>query len=869
MKNLFKLMTLAIAVMAVFSCAKEIDNKIEEDPVVPVETKTVTLTANVDANPADVVGTKTYLDGVDILWSGTETVRAYGTLNYDAAIATLTPNKKVATFDFEVDPGDEIHYGIYPAANAGDTDETAMTVTIPAVQTATAGSFDPLAMAAIGRVLDGGNIGFKNVGALLSIVINNDDIKSVELSATEASGYSMTGTALIEINGSDEISTVTDGSSTSVKLSGGLDNGETYYFVVYPGEYSNLRIVVTDNDDAIAVYRNKTPFTVGRNQNWKIAELNIPAGKWEPVEVETRAFYESFNDCNGTGGNDDQWSGSIASSAWDTSVADNDGWTKSGNAYKAKECLRIGKVGSVTTPALGITDASVDLSFKAAAWNSSTEKTTMKVSVVGTGKIKVGGTEYTEYSFDIEKGSWSTLGAKITGANSLTKLTFSSQGSDNDRFFLDEVEILTVAARDDTPVHYTVTYDANTGSGDAPTDGSDYNNQTNFIVTVAGQGELTKTGHTFNGWNTAADGTGTAYAAGATFIIKSDVTLYAQWTPIVYTITKNVNSHGTYTVKDSGNNEVTTATYGTSLTLTADTPDAGYAFEKFVINYTKEDSTPGVSNFTQNPKPYSMPASNIEITLVLSETTTYDVTLMYNGAEHSVVPVSEGASILEAISSVGSTLIPPTDKSFLGWSTSSDPASVSLITSSTLASSSITLYAVFGSAAKYVLVESNLANWAGDYLIAYNDDTFMDGSLPGGKNSGQVGYGGTAVDPNTALSANKKEVTSAWGDGHYLTLETCTNGYVLKTHSATTPYIYQTSNSNGMASTATKATAANYPITVTFTSASDIKLGLGGAAAGAVLRYNTGSDMFRYYKDGGQEAVYLYKKQLGETIITW
>lgn len=864
MKNSFRFMTLAIVAMAAFSCAKEIENKIENDSIVPAETKTVTLTANVDTNPADVDGTKTYLDGVDILWSGTETVRAYGIINYDATIATLTPNKKVATFDFEVDPGDEIHYGIYPAANAGDTDETAMTVTIPAVQTATAGSFDPLAMAAIGRVLDGGNIGFKNVGALLSIVINNDDIKSVELSATEASGYSMTGTALIEINGSDEITTVPDGSSTSVKLSGGLDNGETYYFVVYPGEYSNLRIVVTDNDDAIAVYRNKTPFTVGRNQNWKIAELTIPSEKWVPKEVNTTLFYESFDgftgNANNVGGNDGSWSGINPSG---TTTYDNDGWeiTSPGGANR---CLKSGsssKVGVATTPVfsgIGAGSKDVTLSFKAAEWTG--DGTDLTLSITGGGTL--GQTDFTMGS-----GAWANLQTTITGATSSTKVTFTP----TKRMFLDEVKVTGLAARDDNPNHYTVTYNANTGSGDAPTDDTDYNDQTNFIVTVADKGELTKTGHTFNGWNTAADGSGTDYAAGATFVIKSNVTLYAQWAPIVYTITKNVNSHGTYTVKDSENNEVSTATYGTSLTLTANTPDAGYAFEKFVINYTKEDSTPGVSNFTSNPKAYTMPASNIEITLVLSETTKYNVTLMYNGSTHSVVPVSEGASILDAISSVGSTLTPPTGKSFLGWSTSSDPASVSLITSSTLASSSITLYAVFGSAAKYVLVESDLgsANWVGDYLVAYDDETFMDGSLPGGTSSGQVGSADTSVDPETALSVDKKEVSAEWGDLHYLSIEAVTGGYVLKTHSATTPYIYQTSNSNGMASTATKSTAASYPITVTFTSSSDVKLGLGGKAEGAVLRYNSSAKMFRYYKNCGQSAVYLYKKQLGETIITW
>jgi uncharacterized repeat protein (TIGR02543 family) len=38
-------------------------------------------------------------------------------------------------------------------------------------------------------------------------------------------------------------------------------------------------------------------------------------------------------------------------------------------------------------------------------------------------------------------------------------------------------------------------------------------------------------GYTFSGWNTKADGTGTAYQAGGTFTMGSaDVTLYAKWT---------------------------------------------------------------------------------------------------------------------------------------------------------------------------------------------------------------------------------------------------------------------------------------------------------------------------------------------------
>ena len=74
-----------------------------------------------------------------------------------------------------------------------------------------------------------------------------------------------------------------------------------------------------------------------------------------------------------------------------------------------------------------------------------------------------------------------------------------------------------------------VTYDGNgkTG-GSVPTDATKYN--INASVTVAGNtGSLEKTGYTFSGWNTKADGTGADKAADATFTIVHDTTLYAKW----------------------------------------------------------------------------------------------------------------------------------------------------------------------------------------------------------------------------------------------------------------------------------------------------------------------------------------------------
>ena len=75
---------------------------------------------------------------------------------------------------------------------------------------------------------------------------------------------------------------------------------------------------------------------------------------------------------------------------------------------------------------------------------------------------------------------------------------------------------------------YTVTYDDNDAtSGSAPSATSAFFGDD---VTVAGNtGTLVKTGYTFVGWNTAADGSGSFYAVGSKFIITDDITLYAQW----------------------------------------------------------------------------------------------------------------------------------------------------------------------------------------------------------------------------------------------------------------------------------------------------------------------------------------------------
>ena len=123
----------------------------------------------------------------------------------------------------------------------------------------------------------------------------------------------------------------------------------------------------------------------------------------------------------------------------------------------------------------------------------------------------------------------------------------------------------------------TVTYNGNGNTGGSVIPALRYANLT--TVTVAGAttsaGTLTRTGYTFNGWNTQAAGTGVNRNAGDMFNVDASVTLFARWTPNTYTIT--LNRQGSTTGATS-----VTATFD-SKTLTGWTAPtrAGYTFQGY------------------------------------------------------------------------------------------------------------------------------------------------------------------------------------------------------------------------------------------------------------------------------------------------
>lgn len=185
-----------------------------------------------------------------------------------------------------------------------------------------------------------------------------------------------------------------------------------------------------------------TSFTPDKEGTYKIIAKATKTGFEDGVseeqiyEVGNLVFYESFDKNDGTGGNDGQWSGNIATNDIQYDVT---GWTCP-NASGANKCAKFGtssKKGTATTPALTDLEGDAILTFKAAPWNTEGGKMSVTISdgTIETSEFELINNTFTEYSVKISGGATS-------------KITFTSE---NNRFFLDEVKVVAIVKEPKEP----------------------------------------------------------------------------------------------------------------------------------------------------------------------------------------------------------------------------------------------------------------------------------------------------------------------------------------------------------------------------------------------------------------------------------
>ena len=262
--------------------------------------------------------------------------------------------------------------------------------------------------------------------------------------------------------------------------------------------------------------------------------------------------------------------------------------------------------------------------------------------------------ENTGYSTDniiVSKGS-GTVSDKVIYVRQATGLAINNNYSSSITVASTGVSQDKTVSLSGSVTGYTLTYDGN-GSDGGTVPAAVTNCTYNHEITVSGAGTMTKTGHSFSHWNTAANGSGIQYDPdddeSNTIFITGNVVLYAQW----YTNVHNVNmptedTYGTYTATSSapsGNFE-----YGSTITLTY---APASAFENYVATWTK-DNVPLAGNT------FTMPDADVTITVNVSESYNITVGSPANGSVSvvgSVTYASPGTTIsLTATPSTGYNL---------------------------------------------------------------------------------------------------------------------------------------------------------------------------------------------------------------------
>ena len=119
-----------------------------------------------------------------------------------------------------------------------------------------------------------------------------------------------------------------------------------------------------------------------------------------------------------------------------------------------------------------------------------------------------------------------TTGKQFVGWTSSDDVMFADANAATTTFVMPAKDITVTAMYADVPVsvHYAMVFHANGGEGSMPNQYFNYGESKALMTNT-----FTREGFVFTGWNSKADGTGTAYADGQVVTMYGSAIFYAQW----------------------------------------------------------------------------------------------------------------------------------------------------------------------------------------------------------------------------------------------------------------------------------------------------------------------------------------------------
>jgi uncharacterized repeat protein (TIGR02543 family) len=238
------------------------------------------------------------------------------------------------------------------------------------------------------------------------------------------------------------------------------------------------------------------------------------------------------------------------------------------------------------------------------------------------------------------------------------------------------------------------------------------------VATALSPNSFTFTGYSFNGWNTAANGSGTNYANDAVYLFVASVTFYAQWTvsaPAAATITFNANG-------GIGIMAPETETLNVSAALTTNIfTRTGYTFTGW--NTAANGSGTGFTNgqlvqFTASATFYAQ--------WTISTPTTATITFNANGGIGIMAPETETLNVSAALTA---NIFTRTGYTFTGWNTAANGSGTGFTNGQLLRfTGSATLYAQWTATPITVpFTGTTSSNWSGYVLPTSTIVTYASG----------------------------------------------------------------------------------------------------------------------------------------------
>ena len=270
------------------------------------------------------------------------------------------------------------------------------------------------------------------------------------------------------------------------------------------------------------------------------------------------------------------------------------------------------------------------------------------------------------YRFNYEFLGWSA-------SSSATTATYTAGGS-----YTGNVSVTLFAVWKYKPATYTVSYDANGGTG-APGRQTKTYGVTLTLTTI----QPTRRNYLFLGWSKDRNATSASYTVGGSYTDNADVTLYAVWRydPETYSIRYNANG-------GTGAPASQTKTYGVPLTLSMIKPTrAGYEFLGWATSKsaTASEYAPG--------ERYTDEAGVTLYAVWLYIPQTYEVKYDANGGGNTPARQTKTENVTLILTSTIPTRYGYT---FRGWATTSTATTATYQAGgSYTANESVTLYAVW------------------------------------------------------------------------------------------------------------------------------------------------------------------------------